>query len=197
MEIVGFDFKGQQIRTVEEDGEIYFVARDVCDVLGYEHITNTLDKLDEDELTVKNLQSGGQMREMKLVTESGLYTLIVHSNKENAKPFRRWITHEVLPTIRKTGSYTVDFEEFGKVPFQTEALEGSVTGQNIKTYYLNEQQATLLMTYLRNTPVVRMFKKALVREFFELRRESCSGNYSHHNSFLTSPAIVSKLFDFL
>ncbi len=83
-----------------------------------------------------------------------------------------------------------DFGEFGEVAFKTEALEGSVTGQSIKTYYLNEQQATLLMTYLRNTPVVRMFKKALVREFFELR-SGVSAKYTHPR--LPSHATVKTL----
>lgn len=107
MNIQAFDFRGQEVRSVEENGEVFFVARDVCDVLGYEHITNTLDKLDEDELTVKILQSGGQNREMRLVSEPGLYKLIFRSNKPFAKEFTRFVTHEVLPSIRKSGSYSI------------------------------------------------------------------------------------------
>lgn len=64
-----------------------------------------------------------------------------------------------------------DFKEFGKVRFQIEPLPGSKTGQKVKTYHLNEQQATLLMTYLRNTEVVREFKKELVRQFYAMREE--------------------------
>ena len=64
-----------------------------------------------------------------------------------------------------------DFREFGKVSFEMRPLEGSKTGQTVKVYHLNEQQATLLMTYLRNTCVVRAFKKELVRQFFAMRKE--------------------------
>ena len=73
-----------------------------------------------------------------------------------------------------------DFEEFGKVHFKNEALESSKTGQKIKTYYLNEQQATLLLTYLRNSEFVRKFKKALVKEFFAMR-EQLNKNYKGKN----------------
>ncbi len=111
MNITNFDFNGNGIRAIEEDGEIYFVAKDVCDVLDYFEVQNTLDKLDDDEHLIRKIFSSGQMREMKLVTESGLYTLVVRSNKETAKEFRRWVTHEVLPSIRKTGSYTMAPEE--------------------------------------------------------------------------------------
>ncbi len=94
------------VRMIQrEDGQLWFVARDVCDILELDHITNALKGLDEDELTVEKLQSGGQDREMKLISESGLYTLVIRSNKPQAKPFRRWVTHEVLPSIRKHGYY--------------------------------------------------------------------------------------------
>ncbi|MDD2651646.1 MAG: BRO family protein [Sulfurimonas sp.] len=109
MNITTFDFNDNMVRVVEQEKEFYFVAKDICDILGYEHITNVLEKLEDDEhLTVKILQSG-QSREMRAVTESGLYTLILRSNKPEAKPFRRWVTHEVLPSIRRTGSYSKGF----------------------------------------------------------------------------------------
>lgn len=67
--------------------------------------------------------------------------------------------------------HRADFEEFGELPFKTEALVGSRTGQTIKTYYLNEQQATLLLTYLKNVPIVREFKKSLIKEFYRLKSQ--------------------------
>lgn len=104
-------YENLPVRMVQrENGELWFVARDVCDVLDLENVTWALNGLDEDELTLEKLKSGGQAREMKLVSESGLYTLIFRSNKPEAKPFRRWVTKEVLPAIRKTGSYTVRAE---------------------------------------------------------------------------------------
>jgi prophage antirepressor-like protein len=106
-----FTFDGSEVRTLLIDEDVWFVANDICCVLGLSHITKALSGLDEDELTVQKVQSGGQYREMKLISESGLYTLIIRSNKPQAKPFRRWVTHEVLPTIRKTGSYTMSNQE--------------------------------------------------------------------------------------
>lgn len=103
-----FEYGTQQVRTVEKDGEVWFVAKDVCDILGLGNITNALKSLDQDELTLTILKSGGQNREMKLVSESGLYLLTFRSYKPEAKQFRRWVTHEVLPDIRKHGMYMSD-----------------------------------------------------------------------------------------
>lgn len=74
--------------------------------------------------------------------------------------------HAVNQLIQK---HKADFEEFGKVAFEMQPLPGSRTGQNITVYHLNEQQATLLMTYIRNTETVRAFKKELVRQFYAMR----------------------------
>ena len=105
-EIVPFSYDGHQFRGFEDEhGEPWWVARDVCDILELDHISNALKCLDDDELAVTKIQSGGQLREMNLISESGLYTLILRSNKPQAKPFRKWVTSEVLPTIRKTGQY--------------------------------------------------------------------------------------------
>ena len=104
-EIQVFNYGSRQVRTVEKNGETWFVGKDVCDALGLKHITNALKSLEADELTVKVLQSGGERREMKLVNESGIYNLIFRSYKPEAKKFRRWVTHEVLPEIRRKGYY--------------------------------------------------------------------------------------------
>lgn len=107
-QIVPFDFKGSEVRSVMgENGEPFFVARDVCDALGLDNLGEAIKGLDEEDLTSLKLMSGGQTREMKLVNESGLYTLILKSKKEEARAFKRWVTTEVLPSIRKTGSYTL------------------------------------------------------------------------------------------
>jgi len=99
-------FEDMPVRLLQDENEeLWFVARDVCDILELEHITNALDSLDDDELTVFKLQSGNQMREMKLISEPGFYSLVGKSRKPQAKAFKRWVNHEVLPSIRKTGSY--------------------------------------------------------------------------------------------
>lgn len=106
-EIQRFDFKGASLRTLtDEAGEPWFVAKDVCDVLGYTNASKAInDHVDqEDKLNNESLSSLGQ-RGGWLVNESGLYSLVLSSKLPTAKEFKRWVTHEVLPQIRKTGGY--------------------------------------------------------------------------------------------
>ncbi len=96
-----------EIRVIEQDGEPWFVAADVCRALELEDTGRATARLDEDELTRIKIVSGGQSREVIAVNEPGLYSLVLGSRKPEAKAFKRWITHEVIPSIRRTGSYTV------------------------------------------------------------------------------------------
>lgn len=105
LSVVPFCFSDHLIRAAIIDNNPWFVAKDVCDVLEHSNSRKAVDGLDEDELASLKVTSGGQVREMTFVSESGLYTLIIRSNKPQAKPFRKWVTAEVLPQIRKTGSY--------------------------------------------------------------------------------------------
>lgn len=98
-------FKNEQfgtIRTLSIKNEPWFVAKDVCYILGLTNPTMAINRLDEDERTKLNL---GRQGETNIVNEYGLYSLILASRKKEAKDFKRWITHEVLPAIRKTGGY--------------------------------------------------------------------------------------------
>lgn len=90
------------IRTVILDGEPWFVAKDVCDILGTTNPTMAMDGLEPFERTKFNL---GRQGEANIISESGFYTLVLRSRKPIAKPFRIWVTSEVLPAIRKTGKY--------------------------------------------------------------------------------------------
>lgn len=99
-----FNASNQQIRTIILDGEPYFVAKDVCDVLGHTNPSVAIQMLDNDERTKKSL---GRQGEAWFVNESGLYNLIFRSNKSEAKVFRKWVTSEVLPALRRTGRYEV------------------------------------------------------------------------------------------
>ena len=106
-EIRKFDFRGAALRTLtDESGESWFVAKDVCDVLGYTNASKAIsDHVDsEDKLNNESLSSLGQ-RGGWLVNESGLYSLVLSSKLPTAKEFKRWVTHEVLPQIRRTGGY--------------------------------------------------------------------------------------------
>ncbi|MEU8199554.1 phage antirepressor [Microbispora amethystogenes] len=106
LELFRFPETGQQVRAFEIDGSPWFVAADVCAVLGIGNPSQAVSYLDEDERTTTLITSeGGQQRTVNIINEPGLYSLILRSRKPEAKAFKRWITHEVLPEIRKTGSY--------------------------------------------------------------------------------------------
>lgn len=94
-----------QIRTVNIDGEPWFVAKDVCDILGVKNTTQSMQQLEDFERAMFNI---GRQGEANIISESGFYALVLRSRKPIAKPFRIWVTSEVLPSIRKTGSYTAN-----------------------------------------------------------------------------------------
>ena len=94
-----------KIRSVMVNNEPYFVVKDICDILELSNPTMAISRLDEDERTKLNL---GRQGEANCVNEYGLYSLILASRKPEAKAFKRWITHEVIPSIRKHGAYMTD-----------------------------------------------------------------------------------------
>lgn len=100
-----FNYNSVEVRTIQNDGEPWFVLKDVCNVL---HIGNSRDvvaRLDQDEKGVGQIDTLGGKQEMTIINESGLYNVILRSDKPEAKPFRKWVTSEVLPTIRRHGMY--------------------------------------------------------------------------------------------
>jgi prophage antirepressor-like protein len=99
-----FMYEGAQVRTVMIDDQPWLVAKDICEVLEIQNTTQALQRLDSDEVTMFNI--GGLHGETNVVNEYGMYSLVLGSRKPEAKSFKRWITHEVLPAIRQTGSYT-------------------------------------------------------------------------------------------
>lgn len=101
-----FKYQERQVRTVVIDDEPWFVATDVCQVLDITNPTVAVERLDPDEVTKFNL--GGLSGESNIINEAGLYSLILGSRKPEAKSFKRWITHDVLPCIRKHGAYMTD-----------------------------------------------------------------------------------------
>lgn len=104
-----FNYQGNQVRTVVKDGEPWFVAKDVCDILGISDARKSVNLLDEDERnTIPVTDALGRSQDTHVVNEPGLYTLVLKSRKPEAKAFKRWITHEVLPAIRKHGMYATD-----------------------------------------------------------------------------------------
>ncbi|MDX5747179.1 phage antirepressor [Bacillus cereus group sp. BfR-BA-02570] len=102
-----------QVRTVLNGEDVWFVAKDVCEVLEIKNTTQAMQKLDPEERTMFNI---GRQGETNIINESGLYSLIMTSRKPQAKAFKKWVTSEVLPSIRKHGAYMTD-----------QALEKAVT----------------------------------------------------------------------
>ncbi|EQB8041188.1 MULTISPECIES: BRO-N domain-containing protein [Aeromonas] len=100
-------FENYQIRIItDEQGEPWFVAKDVCEALGYTNSRKALaDHVDEEDVTKRDTLTKGGVQAVSCINESGLYSLILSSKLENAKRMKRWVTSEVLPSIRKTGSY--------------------------------------------------------------------------------------------
>ena len=106
-----------QVRTTTINGEPWFVGKDVADILGYSNPRDAISKhVDDEDKGVANCDTLGGRQTLSIINESGLYALIIGSKLPTAKKFKRWVTSDVLPSIRKTGSYTVD-------PLQKQRLE--------------------------------------------------------------------------
>lgn len=100
-----FKYEHQPIRIVLVDSEPQFVARDVCNAIELTNLSMALSRLDDDEKGVNPIDTPGGTQQMATITESGLYSLVLRSDKKEAAKFRRWVTHKVLPEIRRTGSF--------------------------------------------------------------------------------------------
>ena len=102
-----FKFKEQQVRVIGSAENPWWVGKDICDVLDLSKYRDALARLDEDERCPFEVDTLGGKQEMTCINESGLYSLILSSRKPQAREFKKWITSEVLPAIRKTGSYSI------------------------------------------------------------------------------------------
>ena len=104
-----FKFEGQEVRTVLKDDEVWFVGKDVTDVLGYQNGSRDINRhVFEDDRQTISLNDGVQSRQTIIINESGLYALIFGSRLESAQRFKHWVTSEVLPSVRKHGAYMTD-----------------------------------------------------------------------------------------
>ena len=106
--IIPFDFQSNTVRVTIVSGEYWFVAKDICEVLEIQKPENAYARLDDDEKGTHSIGTLGGNQEMTVVSESGLYSLVLTSRKPQAKEFKRWLTHEVIPSIRKTGQYSIN-----------------------------------------------------------------------------------------
>lgn len=104
-----FTYNETPIRTIEQDGELWWVLVDVCRVLEIGNPTMAAERMDGDEVSkTEVIDSMGRAQTANVINEAGLYSLILRSNKDEAKAFKRWVTHEVLPSIRRNGAYALN-----------------------------------------------------------------------------------------
>ena len=174
-----FNFHGQEVRTVIFDNEPWFVAKDVADILGYQNGSRDINRhVDEDDKLTSQVATAGQMRNQTVINESGLYSLILSSKLPQAKEFKRWVTSEVLPAIRKQGGFIrEDLDE--------DAFIALFTGQK----KLREQQATMLedIDYLKSEqPIHPSYAQSLLKKR-KARVVACLGG-------IDSPAYADKIF---
>ena len=174
-----FNFHGQEVRTVIFDNEPWFVAKDVANILGYQNGSRDINRhVDEDDKLTSQVASAGQMRNQTVINESGLYSLILSSKLPQAKEFKRWVTSEVLPAIRKQGGFIrEDLDE--------DAFIALFTGQK----KLREQQATMLedIDYLKSEqPIHPSYAQSLLKKR-KARVVACLGG-------IDSPAYADKIF---
>lgn len=121
-----WNYHNSEIRVIEKDGEPWWILADVCKILELSNPSRVAERLDDDEKA--NFELGLSGGATNIINESGLYSVILRSDKPQAKPFKRWVTHEVLPSIRKTGSYTTPqarTSEFESLSRRIERLEQS------------------------------------------------------------------------
>ncbi len=138
-EIVPFDFQGNAVRIVRgENGEPWFHAGDVCTVLGFGNPRQALDShVDEDDVQkLDTIDALGRTQQVNYVSEPGLYALIFGSTKPEAKEFKRWVTHEVLPAIRKTGRYALLSETSIQEAIENNAWMAELLGSCLSLYSL-------------------------------------------------------------
>lgn len=142
-----FNFEGQNVRTVTIDNEPWFNLGDVCKVMELDNVARVKNRLDQLNLTTSKVQnSRGQMRDSAFVNESGLYDVILDSRKPQAKEFRRWITSEVIPSIRKTGTYSIEQvqDQFQLPTNYVEALEALVVAEKDKIELTEKNEQLVL-----------------------------------------------------
>lgn len=167
-----FIYSGNQLRTVKQTDGLWWVLRDVCDVLGLSTPARVAERLDADEkaeVSLTHTSSNGttQSRIVTIINEPGLYSVILRSDKPEAKAFKRWVTHDVLPSIRRTGAYGIPSEKLAHLKELQTTLEkwrenerefAHLTAESRKRYESNRDWRDKCRAY------VKMYEDAVAAE---------------------------------
>lgn len=132
-------FEDHEIRIVQRDGQPWFVAKDVCGALEIGNPSAAVARLDDDEATLTTIEGRSQRRQVNVINEAGVYRLIFTSRKEAAVRFKRWLAHEVIPTIRKTGGYQLNGHPQHSAPDALRILADVLEEQQAQILDLNER----------------------------------------------------------
>lgn len=182
------------LRTIERDGEIWFIGKEVAEMLGYSNARNAVvNHVDSDDKLRTQIEYAGQRREVSLINESGLYSLILSSKLPAAKDFKRWVTSEVLPSIRKTGSYTIQRPSVSPEELEVRKIEAQANLNATRS-----EQSKLLLS-IADTVSNELYKETLRsvavatltgKEYLPLPKIEC--NYHTTTELAT---ILSKKFN--
>ena len=161
-------YNGKQLRTIKKHNGLWFVAKDVCDILEIANSRDAISALDGDEKNTVGISDGKRGNpNMTIISESGLYTLIMRSNKPEAKKFRKWVTSEVLPSIRRTGRYDIRTSKFYSGNEIAKALNIDVydlevaavnNGVTSKYGYIGQEDANYYFTAEGRDALIKLFK---------------------------------------
>jgi prophage antirepressor-like protein len=137
-QVIPFIYNDKPVRSIERNGEPWFVGKDVCAVLDLTNTAKSIERLDDDEKGITSVYTHGGSQEMIIISEAGVYRLVFTSRKKEAEDFKRWLAHEVLPQLRKTGKFAVDK---GEAQLQR-AAEDTIAAQRMKIDMVNAARAT-------------------------------------------------------
>lgn len=175
-----FNFKENEVRTLLIDDEPYFVGKDVADILGYQNGSRDVNRhVDDEDKLMHQISASGQNRNMTIINESGLYSLVLSSKLPQAKEFKRWVTKEVLPSIRKTGGYKVPsspmealqlmFDVQKEQQEKIERVDHRVTNLENTTTIVSSQQLTL--TKIAKATAIKVLGGKNTSAYHNLSRE--------------------------
>jgi len=157
-----FDYNSKKIRIALVDGEPWFVAKDICAALEIKDVSDAIGRLDEDEKGKVLIPTPGGNQEVLSVNEPGFYSLVSGSRKVEAKSFQRWVNHEVLPSIRQTGSYSIQPKSQVEALLESVRLlaaqEKRLAQLEDKTPIINKRIDNLDLTNIEGTPRQRLVK---------------------------------------